>query len=487
MEKFKTIVKKNENIIILFILVLLLLGRCFAYSISANDELWNFQNIYKMLNGYKLYKDANVIITPLFFYISYFFVKILGGNLLAYRIYNLFLFTVFYFIIYKILKKLCKSTLVYILGFSLIISSTLKLVPDGASYNVLSLIFILLGIFLNLFWFESKQKHNIIQSIIMFLVFWTKQNIGIYYILGIFIFELLYKDFKSVLKQILLLGIYFVIGCTILILQGIFTDFINYAILGIIDFSNNNLDINIIDIIELSLYIIFLFITIPLICFKLKPHEIEKNRLIFLSSLSIMLLLISYPIFNSYHKILAELIVKITLIYIFELFRFFTIKNKKVLLITWIMTGIVYLCFIIESLYYFSLWIQYMKSNTFYTATNAFYGINISEENYNKNKIIEEYISSSEKNVIVLGKDAAMYMIPLKRSNGVMDLPFLGNLGKDGEDGLISKINELKNSEFLIINNPNDLFWQESKKIYNYIIDNLTKKGEIENFYIYTN
>ena len=76
MEKFKTIVKKNENIIILFILVLLLLGRCFAYSISANDELWNFQNIYKMLNGYKLYKDANVIITPLFFYISYFFVKI---------------------------------------------------------------------------------------------------------------------------------------------------------------------------------------------------------------------------------------------------------------------------------------------------------------------------------------------------------------------------------------------------------------------------
>ena len=39
--------------------------------VVSGDELWNFNNAYKMYNGYTLYKDSNLIITPFFFYIAY--------------------------------------------------------------------------------------------------------------------------------------------------------------------------------------------------------------------------------------------------------------------------------------------------------------------------------------------------------------------------------------------------------------------------------
>ena len=72
----------------------------------------------------------------------------------------------------------------------------------------------------------------------------------------------------------------------------------------------------------------------------------------------------------------------------------------------------------------------------------------------------------------------------LKRNNGKMDLPFYGNLGIEGEDGLIEEIKNLKNTKILILKNDEYLF-QESDKIREYIRDNYEKIGEIEEFDIY--
>ena len=76
-------------------------------------------------------------------------------------------------------------------------------------------------------------------------------------------------------------------------------------------------------------------------------------------------------------------------------------------------------------------------------------------------------------------------MIPLKESNGEMDLPFKGNLGKQGETGLINEIKNLKNTEILIKKDENDMNWQESKQTRQYIINHLSCIGEIEDFLIY--
>ena len=42
------------------------------------DEMWNFQNIYKMYNGYKIYIDANVVTTPIFHFIGMIIFKLLN-------------------------------------------------------------------------------------------------------------------------------------------------------------------------------------------------------------------------------------------------------------------------------------------------------------------------------------------------------------------------------------------------------------------------
>ena len=42
-----------------------------------------------------------------------------------------------------------------------------------------------------------------------------------------------------------------------------------------------------------------------------------------------------------------------------------------------------------------------------------------------------------------------------------------------------------ENTEFLILTNEEDCYWQESLSIRNFIIDNLEKTGEILNYSIY--
>ena len=73
----------------------------------------------------------------------------------------------------------------------------------------------------------------------------------------------------------------------------------------------------------------------------------------------------------------------------------------------------------------------------------------------------------------------------LNRSNGVFDLLFMGNFGKDGENGMLKQISELKNTNILIEKDENNLCWQESKKIKKYIQENFKCVGQINSFYIY--
>ena len=57
--------KSLISIIIFFIVILLI----FFNELEISDELWNFQNIFKMSNGFLIYNDSNVILNHIFFYI----------------------------------------------------------------------------------------------------------------------------------------------------------------------------------------------------------------------------------------------------------------------------------------------------------------------------------------------------------------------------------------------------------------------------------
>ena len=51
MKKVITFVKKYDNLIIILMLLTFLSAKIYDVSISNNDELINFLNIYKMANG----------------------------------------------------------------------------------------------------------------------------------------------------------------------------------------------------------------------------------------------------------------------------------------------------------------------------------------------------------------------------------------------------------------------------------------------------
>ena len=73
-------------------------------------------------------------------------------------------------------------------------------------------------------------------------------------------------------------------------------------------------------------------------------------------------------------------------------------------------------------------------------------------------------------------------MIELNKNNGILDLPFNGNLGRKGVNGLIEKMQNMNNTQILLDEEP---FWQIPLKAREYVLLNMKKIGEIGEFSIY--
>jgi len=84
-----------------------------------------------------------------------------------------------------------------------------------------------------------------------------------------------------------------------------------------------------------------------------------------------------------------------------------------------------------------------------------------------------------------LSHKANLYNVNINKNNGIFDLYFWGNLGKEGEKGLINKIGKLKNTIILTEKSEENFIGQEAINARNYVIDNYQKVGEIQEYYIY--
>lgn len=484
----KEIIKKYDNIIMVGVIVLVTTGITLNVTIADSDELWNFQNIYKMYNGFQIYKDANVIITPLFFWIGEFIFKLIGANFLTFRIYNIIIHCSLYIVTYNFLKKLDISKVTSaIIVFCIILYKEYYLLLGQANYNILALTLFILGVYLT----TKKYKYNsFIQGCILFLVFITKQNFGVFYGLGLFIYEMqknkqLKIKIKNLIIEIITFILFFAIMCVILAIQNNLYNFVDYTILGISEFAKENVMLNMKNMIRT---IVICIINIGIATFFIKDKRIdikteEKENLKILTAFSCPLTLVMFPIFNEAHFIIGILLAYIEFIYIIKII----INNVEIKISNKIkasMLAIICISMIINSAYNYILWYKHTNNEIYsYGFEHPFYGAIIEECEQKEINNVINYIQNNTNQVIVLSSKAALYMVPLKASNGKMDLPFKGNLGQAGEIGLIKEINEMKNVEILI--NKENNHWQESKWVKEYIRNNLKKIGEIESFYIY--
>ncbi len=481
-------VKRHDNIFFIILIFLSISGITLNISITNSDELWNFQNVYKMYNGYQIYQDANVIVTPLFFWIGECLFNILGANFLTFRIYNIIILIALYFIIYLLLKRLkVAKKIAIILVLILIMLKEYNLVRAQANYNVMTLMLSVLGVYLYL----NKYKYNsIIQGLILFLVFMTKQNMGLFYAFGLFFCEIFEeKCWKEKIKNLMIefftFFVFLIIFFLYLYCSNNLYNFINYTVLGMGEFATENLTINMINVISTIFFILINTVVIFIFIKHKKITPVEKKQLTILNCFSIPFTLVILPIFNDTHFLIGIYLSIILFVYLASiLIKEIELKiNQKIINI--ILTILVFFtCG--YSISHFISWYQIIDSEKYkFENSHPFYGGIYEEgliEDINK---VTAYIENSSNKVIILSSKASLYMVPTKNSNGMLDLPFKGNLGKEGEEGIIHLIESMEKIEILIEKEEEKIFWQESKLLRQYIIENMNKIGEIQEFEIY--
>lgn len=490
LKKLDLKIEKREYIIVFFIILLSIIGKSLNVNIEVSDELWNFQNIYKLYNGFEIYKDANIICTPLFFYIGNLMFHILGANFFVFRIYNIIIDTILFFSVYILCKKMNMSkTSSLITVFVLLFLGNYTIVRSMANYNILALAFFVIGVILALKG-KLRRKDFLIQGIMTFLIFLTKQNMGIYYLLALtFIVILQHVKWKEKIKDLSIIiatiGVLGLITVLYLYINGHLEGFVNYTILGLGEFASKNISINIILVIIFFAIVGFnIYMVIEFIHKKWLSDEQNtkiKTFVIFSSFLTISIL----PIINKAHFCVGMLLSFVFTIYVIDLIlhnifgegKYF-IKIKRILTIGFVFVGIMI------SVLNFINWYTCIKDMNI-SEDSPFYGGIIEKEKYDKIVRITNYIKENEHKVIVLSEDAGLYMVPLNKNNGNMDLPFRGNLGKNGEEGLIEELKALENTEILIKKEKEELNWQESEQAREYIIKNFEYIGELEDYLIY--
>lgn len=147
---------KKKDILIL-IIIFIYTGILITYSNADNDLIWNYGFSYNFANHLLMYKDYNMVITPLYPFLGGILMRILGNNFLIFNLYNTILSTILYYYLYK---KYPHTFIPSIILISFILRP---------SYNFLVLFLVL--ILLNI-----KEEKDFFIGFILGLLFLTKQS-----------------------------------------------------------------------------------------------------------------------------------------------------------------------------------------------------------------------------------------------------------------------------------------------------------------------
>lgn len=498
MEK-NSVLNKVSVIVFAFVFLVINIVLQVTRPISNLDEIWNYNLANQMLNGLIPYKDISMIITPASSFFMAIGLKLVANSLLVYRVIAGFFITALLIISYKILEKLTKNKL-----FSLLAVFIIELIfYDFFTYDYNFLIPFLGEIILYLEikkYFNNKDvKLDFIIGLIAGISICTKHTVGAFIALAVVVLVLFYKKsnknekIKAIITRIIGISIPALIMFIYLLINGAFGDFINYAILGVSEFSNSisygelfSNEKTIIKILAVIMPIFLLLCAIFLLSIKKQNTETDILEILIIYSLPLLIMI--YPISDDMHFLVGTYILLLTLFYvIYRMMESIKIneKIKKYLYNVIIIISIIIVFIILANKTTEGIK-TYMHSEK----------ININHyESLIIPKNLEKRIINVNNKINKLGNDrvyiidteAAVYNIALDRYYKDYDMLNKGNFGKNGEDRLINQIKESKNSYFLIRKEGIQHNWQLPVDVVNYIRANFEKIGEVEIFDIYYN
>ncbi len=496
MKKIVEFIKKHDILAMMVIIAIAIFADSFYTYIFETDKLWNFGNIYKLSIGRTIYQETNIIITPLFFIIGKWLFNIFGANFLTFNIYGYILNVIMYLMIYIILRKVKISKRISIITeFIIIIMTRASLVGNGANYNILAFIILEIGLLICLR--NNKRYDYLLHGTLATISFLVYQKMGAGYILAIILFELLNNKNKqtSLINIIKILGIALV-EITMFILyelsQNNLYNFLNMCILSLKDFgtSNANWDIEVIK------YGILVILTIVFTCLLIKTKrkelkEEEYSKIKALITFSIGCSIICIPIFNIYHAMIAIILWEILLVYCIEKSLKEIFDDKRIKKIFNIIITLLIVYFVLEFGYEIFIHENLKKYKNYNeNLEDMYYGAYIDEYTEEKIKIVNEYIEQNKKkenNVVIFSIDAMLFSENYDSNNGLLDLPLKGNFGKNGENEIIRRINNLSKTIILMENKEktkNEIY-QFADRVRKYVNENMKKISELENYDVY--
>ena len=475
------------------------------------DEVWNYNTANAFAMGLIPYKQVSMITTPLLPMINSIFLKVVFNGIMTYRVLMGIVFALIVLFIYLIIKELSsKKLLSYICAFFI---GTLLIKKFLLDYNYLFLLISLVIAFLEIRDIKKNENfnfnHNLCVGVLTGLAFLTKQTIGALLIF-VMIFEVFIYMKKSGFnlkfdKFIKLIGVRIfgmmvpiIIFLIYLGITGAFNDFINYAIKGVREFSNNvpyyrlfDSNDKVVSIISRLFIIVYipLFITFILESIKNKKLKDELINIYVLAFCSIPVIAIIYPISDDFHLMVASFFALIIIAYLLILvlkkidsFIKIDVFYKKLLLIG-ILVVIVLISFknvIIERNIN-------VKENVL-VPFKHYEGIYVPE--YLSKRIsdvtdkVQSYSNSGRESIIV-DAEAAIYDIVLNRYKKNYDMLLIGNIGENGVEKIINEIKDSHNVYYFVKNPQYALNWQLPEDIVDYIRNNLKYHETVSVFDVY--
>lgn len=173
MEIINIIKKKYKMILFAIILILAISAVVLDNPIVSNHEATLFYDVLRMYNGYEIYKDFNVLQTPVFFYIGNIIFKLFEPTYFVFRLYGVSIWGLLFLDIYKLLKNQNVNNK-YIVSFILVLFFFLiDIIKIGANYNILAIAISIYGINLSLKK-DNKQINIILGRNSMFFNFFNQ-------------------------------------------------------------------------------------------------------------------------------------------------------------------------------------------------------------------------------------------------------------------------------------------------------------------------
>ncbi len=544
--KVQSFISKHNFLFMLIIIITTVIAKTVYVKLSPYDSLWVFGNIYKLATGKVIYKDVNIITTPIFYESGKVLFNFFGKNYQSLQIYNVIICTILYVIIYQILRTLeIKKGAASLFTISMVVI-TEDFIRASASYNGLATLLFLVGLLIALK-DRDKQTSFIKQGIIIALIILTNQKMAAGYIISYIAYELIkninikakkktqkqniknskleqkqnIKNFeleheqennefnqtelvteknkdeekesktdnsikiKVAIKSILKSALVAISICSVFVLYELLSNNLeNFISLCILGLKDfkQNIALSNLTITYLITFIITIVISV-LVIKNIKDEKIKLNIKIMLTFATGSLVLV-YPIFNQYHASLAIIASELLIMYaLYEILKDLFDGDNIQKIINLVATILITVLMIINV----SEIIRYANARE---RSGIFKGAIFENELKENVKNVDNYLIEKQKegkNIVVVSIYAMFYTLDLNIDNYYFDMPLRGNFGKDGTSGMLEKLKNLDNNTIILIDNDETKYtiYQFQEELKEYVKQNCKYIEQIENFDVY--